>query len=224
MISSYTQNNYEIAFQNALNILNNSVLEEVCLRTGARTPGARTSGARMPGARMPGSSSSGGIISDHNLELTYFNREYRIALPGGEFSPSGLKKSEQILILHYLTIQKNYPTSGKYVSFKGLPNGMFYYTAYRKRGPARILQRFADNPGEIYSAASPLDAQKADFGDVAVVIRVLPNIEACIAYYAGDDEFPPDAEILFRDKVINFLDLEDIAVIAGKIVDKICNN
>ena len=42
--------------------------------------------------------------------------------------------------------------------------------------------------------------------------------------HAGDEEFPAEANILFDDAIINFLTLEDVAVLAGLIATRLAKS
>jgi hypothetical protein len=42
--------------------------------------------------------------------------------------------------------------------------------------------------------------------------------------HGGDEEFPAAANILFRDEIVNFLPLEDVAVLAGLIATRLAKS
>ena len=188
--------NYAAAFKLSSSLLSKSEPDIVCGRTGAR-------------------------ISNESYYVSYFNREYEIQPRGMVFRPSGLSQSEQILILHYLINDGNKRTKGEFVHFKDLPNGMFYNYAYRKRGPDRIVKRFKSNPEELIAVSENIGGKRFTWGDVSVAFHVFPEIEVYVVLYEADEEFPADAEIFFKDDIINHLDLEDIAVMAGIIANKL---
>ncbi len=170
--------------------------EEVCRRSGAR----RTA---------------------DGLELEYFGRIVGIRLPQAEILPEGIPLYERILILHYLTGAGGAPASGEYVQFKNLPGASFYEPAYRRRGTARLLRGFGDRPELLGEAAAALGGTPESYGDVSVRLRVFPKIEAVVVLYRGDDEFPPEAGILFRDDIPGFLALEDVTVVADLIAGRL---
>lgn len=187
---------YEPSFSRAANILRNINVDYLCEQCGIHAV-------------------EGGVV------VPYFNEEYEVRLPEVVFEPPGLSTYEQILILHYITTLENHPAQGTYVSFKNLPGASFYDTAYRKRGPEKIIKTFGDNIDSLVGAAERLGGERADAGDVSARLQVFPKVEAIVALYRGDEEFPPEANILFRDDIINFLPLEDIAVLAGVIASRL---
>ena len=186
------QNKYSAAFNKAVKILRNSNIHDVCKRSGAQ-------------------------VKNSNILIRYFNKNYEIPFPELTFIPPNISHAEQILILHYLISTDIKTTKGEYVGFNHLPNGMFYNYAFQKNGPRRILKRFGNNPEEIVDAAHVLGGEQASFKDVSVRIKVFPNIKVIIVLNRGYDEFPPEVNILYKDDIINYLPLEDIAVLGGFI-------
>lgn len=191
-----TKDRYHTAYEQAKALLQRSDVEAVCERTGS----LRTTGG---------------------LAVDYFHSRYEIILPEVSFAPDTLRRSDQVLILHYLTNTGTGEARGEYVTFKELPNAMFYDYAFRKRGPDRILGKYGDKPDALVEAAAHLGAQPAAAGDTSIQFSVLPRIEVQVVLYHGDEEFPPDVSMLFRDDIVRFLDLEDVAVLAGKIADRL---
>ena len=66
-------------------------------------------------------------------------------------------------------------------------------------------------------AAGKLGGHRASFGDLSAVIPVFPRIDAMVVMHFGDEEFPPEASILFRDDIVNHLPVEDVAVLSTMI-------
>jgi hypothetical protein len=157
----------------------------------------------------------GTVISGTGILVPYFDKKYTIRLPEVTFDPPDLSIYEQILVLHYLTTMGENPAKGAFVSFKNLPGAFFYDSTYNKRGPAQILNKFGGNIDQLITAAEALGGEKAEYGDISVKLPVFPKIDAVVVLYHGDEEFPPEANILFRDDIINYLPIEDIAVLSG---------
>jgi len=55
-------------------------------------------------------------------------------------------------------------------------------------------------------------------GDVAMSFQVFPRIAVQLVLWRGDDEFPPEAGILFDAGIARNLTAEDIAVMSGMLV------
>jgi hypothetical protein len=194
---------YAVAYEQAVERLRGLDPEEICASSGAR---------KEPGA----------------LLLTYFDRELRIALPSLKMSAPEPSREEQILILHYLigagmpaARRQEMPGRGEYVGFKGLPGGMFYYPSFRQRALNPLLSRYAALPERVLTAAAGLGGEPEELGDVSVRVPVFPLLDLKIVLYREDEEFPPEATMLFRDDIVRFLTLEDIAYLGSLVAERL---
>jgi hypothetical protein len=213
---------YELSYRKACKALAESDLEEVCRRTGA-------------------------VLNGRTLSVVFFESRVEIRLPEVEFFPADLPLVEKILILHYLTTVWLASTQGRapairpaspdgqaapggqaapsrperLVSFKNLPGAAFYAVPYQKRGPARIARRFGANPEDFRRACSSLGWTPESFGDLAYSFAVFPRVRAVVVLNLSDEEFPAEAGILHNEGIVDFLPLEDVAVLGGSIATRL---
>jgi hypothetical protein len=168
----------------------------------------------------------GAVLEGDRVVVQFFTQSIAVTLPGVVFDPPNVPIFEQILLLHYLTTLGHNASSGARVSFKSLPGASFYESAYRRRGPERILQLFGKDFDGFRRAVAKLGGNVtakggAAYGDLSGTLPVLPRIEAIVVLFRGDDEFPPEANILYKDDIVNFFPLEDIAVLSGLIASRL---
>lgn len=195
-------NYYETAWKKALAELKERDPSGICLTTGAGK-------------------------TEDSLTIRFFEQTYTVSLHDGGFSPPDIHESERILVLHYLLSQgppkrPGQPKEqGRYVSYESLPGGMFYYPTYRKRSVNRLIPVFGGDPERLLAASENLGGKRSIYGDVSVGVPVFPHIEAVVVFHRGDDEFPPDAGILYRDDIAEFLTLEDIAVLGDGLTSRL---
>ena len=134
-----------------------------------------------------------------------------------------------LLILHYLIGAKDIPLSGEWISFKELPSGGFYFSAFEQRCIKKLINSFGNNPQNLINAAkraavnTNLKYSVTDIADSAVSIKVFPKIPVCLAIWAGDEEdsLPPSATVLFDQTSSRFLATEDLSAIANLTISKI---
>ncbi len=62
-------------------------------------------------------------------------------------------------------------------------------------------------------AAVELGGTKTNYGDTSVVIPAFSRVPINIVIWKGDEEFPPNASILFDETVLDYLSAEDINVL-----------
>ncbi len=171
-------------------------IEQQCLKSGAR-------------CEVTGSGKA--------ITLEYLNRAYRIALPDVEISladgEEGVPLRDRILLLHYLTQAKGTPPSGKMIAYKELPEGAVYFPTFFKRAIKPIVSHFGGEPHRLPDIAGVLGGVKADYGDVAVTIPAFPRVAITFVLWRGDEEFPPEGNIMFDSTIPDYLTTEDINVL-----------
>jgi hypothetical protein len=156
------------------------------------------------------------------LLLPFINREIKITWPEGEIiTPEGTKElslQEQGLIMHYLIQATGAPLTNSWITFREIPSGEFYYSAFVKRAKEPLVQTFGQNPGLLLELGTGMGGIKREEGDVSLCFQVFPRIPICLIIWAGDDEFPPDGNLLFDASISKYLSAEDVAVLSGMVL------
>ena len=127
--------------------------------------------------------------------------------------------TEKIIISHYLLglCSASVP-AGRFISFRQVPDGQFYFAAFQRRARDPFIKAFGEAPDAFRSCAAMLGGKPVAEGDAAMEFNVLPNIPVKIILWRGDEEFPPDAGILFDSNISHCLSAEDIATLGGMLV------
>lgn len=204
------QNTYEYGYELAYKLACEQLarledVEQQCLRSGAQYLS---------------------IDSRKEIMVEYLNQPYRITLPDIEVSltnseePAPLK--DKILILHYLIRAKGTPISHKLITYKELPEGVSYFPTFFKRAVKPIVDNFGTEPHLLADAAAKLGGQKVNYGDTAVAIDAFSKVPITFVLWRGDEELPPEGNILFDSTISDYLHVEDInmlcEVIAWRLV------
>lgn len=170
------------------------------------------------------------IINEKNeinaLSLRFLNRNINISWPNMNFSyetgDGEISIQQQALLLHYLNgacSSKCVETSGEWVSYQDIPDGRFYMDAFIKRAKTPLIQTFGLMGAKLVDIASKTyNASKLDLGDYSVKVSALPFVPVALLIWEGDEEFPPDGNLLFDKTVSDILSAEDIAALAGMVV------
>jgi len=129
------------------------------------------------------------------------------------------KDFSAILILHYLTaVLRGLPSlERRWVSFKELAGVEGYTAAFRKRVIEPILRKYGNNPEGLLGVLERLPAQKVQEGDVGIILEVFKGVPAMILLWRSDEEFGPEANMLFDESIKQIFCTEDIVVLAGMI-------
>ena len=125
-----------------------------------------------------------------------------------------------ILLLHYLSRRlKGLPQpKGEWISFKQLEGGQVYYSVFRKRVLEPIIKKYGENPEGLISVLTKrFKAKEVKQADASVVLDVFDGIPILITMWRGDEEFGPEANLLFDRSIAEIFCTED-AVITAEIV------
>lgn len=160
------------------------------------------------------------------LSLLFLNRNINITWPDMEFSYDGsdgdIHLQQQGLLLHYLNGICSLERQGiawEWVSFQDIPDGRFYMDAFINRAKVPLVQTFGSNSGKMVEIAKKAyNAEDIDFGDCSILVRALPFVPVVLVIWEGDDEFPPEGNLLFDKSISEILSAEDIAALAGMVV------
>ncbi|ACX51598.1 conserved hypothetical protein [Ammonifex degensii KC4] len=144
------------------------------------------------------------------LVVPFFGRTYRVPPPPGQEIPV----VEEILLLHYLTRAAGLLPAGEWVSFKELPNGFIYHVPFNQRVVRPLLKVFGSDPQALLDAGRKLGGEELSLGDAAVALRALPRFPLAYVLWAGDEEFPPQATVLFDTTAPAYFSTEDCVWLA----------
>ncbi|MDY0039423.1 MAG: DUF3786 domain-containing protein [Desulforhabdus sp.] len=124
----------------------------------------------------------------------------------------------KILICHYLLNALSEADSGELITFREIPDGHFYFDAFQRRARDPFLATFGQQPDLFRRCSQLLGGESVGTGDVGMKFQVLPHISIQLALWEGDEEFPPEASILFDSSIEGRLPVEDIAVLTGMLI------
>lgn len=163
--------------------------------------------------------------AERTITLTYLARPYRVSLAGRGITlqddAEGVPLRDKILLLHYLTQAGGAPLTGEVIAYKELPEGVSYFRTFAKRAIKPLVDRFGPEPELLRAAAGIVGGLPAEYGDVAVTVPAFPHVPVTLVLWRGDEEFPPEGNILFDRSITDYLTTEDINVLCETIAWKI---
>jgi len=158
------------------------------------------------------------------FDVPFLDRRYQVSYPGFAFKDTDevareVPIQEQVLILHYFAAPSGNVPTGRWVAYREIRDASFYYSAFVKRAIDPLKKVFGAQPQALEKPAGLLGGLAlGDIGDVAYQFRAFPRVPVQLIIYAGDEEFPPEANILFDQTIGDILSPEDIAWLAGMLV------
>ena len=147
-------------------------------------------------------------------EFAIAHPEYAItACDGGALPPL----PTQTFLLRYLLEGKDTPWSGQWKTFREMPWGELYIKPYTGRVLTRAAFTFGTRIDAFRAAAEKMGAMSVNHGDAGYQFELVPGYKMQILAWAGDEEFPPNAQIIYSDNFAEGFAAED-RVVAGDIL------
>lgn len=164
-----------------------------------------------------------GTVDDQGLHVPFLDRVYRVGYPDFQFTDTAepereVPLQEQVLILHYLEADAPTQPSGSWIAYREIPGATFYFGAFVKRAIAPLKHVFGHQVGGLSRPAESLGGKKIAEGDAGYEFLVFPHLPLRLILWGGDEEFSPEAAILFDNNAGSLLSPEDAAWAASLLV------
>jgi len=166
---------------------------------------------RLPRLRWDGSEFTVNLLG---TDYAISHPEYAIrALDGGKVPPL----PTQTFLLRYLLECRETPWDGQWKTFREMPWGEMYIKPYTGRVLTRAAFTFGTRVAAFRAACEKMGAQIVPHGDAGYRFRLVEGYEMQILVWEGDDEFPPNAQVLYSGNFAEGFAAED-RVVAGDIL------
>lgn len=148
-----------------------------------------------------------------------------IGSPTREFSISGeggtaLKSlPAQTFLMRWLLEGKQTAGSRDFLTFREMPWGELYIQPFTGRVLKRAAFSFGTRLEAFRAACTAMGGLPLQAGDAGFEFTLLGNYRLRMLLWAGDDEFPPSAQLLYSANFVDGFAAED-RVVAG---DLLCN-
>ena len=153
--------------------------------------------------------------------VNLMGRDYAIAHPdyairaldGGALPPLPV----QTFLLRYLLESKDVAWAGTWKTFREMPWGEMYIKPYTGRVLTRAAFTFGTRIAAFCAACEKMGALKLSHGDAGYQFNLIGGYQIQILVWEGDDEFPPNAQVIYSDNFAEGFAAED-RVVAGDML------
>lgn len=150
------------------------------------------------------------------VTIPFFSEPCTLHFPQFEFfSPSKKTVSlvARILLLHYLARADGTRVTGKWVGYKDIAGGLLYASVFEKRVTNPLAKKFGNSKKVFAQTGLKMGGRSVEIGDASLILQAFPLVPLQYVLWEGDDEFPPQVQLLFDSSVDHYLSLEDIVVL-----------
>lgn len=179
--------------------------------------------ARLTAAKfVPASTHQG------RFEFLYWNEQ--VFLPTNDFIPlasashTPLSIPHQAIILYYFNTADGSPLLENWISFSDLPEGRFYNQAFQGYTGKVLLQRFGSDVALLEKAALRSSGVPYPFADKSFCFQLFPRVQLLLVFWQGDEDFPPNIQILFTSNSPSYLPTDACAIAGSMLTRKLITN
>jgi len=160
---------------------------------------------------------AGCSYTSEGIAVPFFGSPHLVTHPAGEvISQPGPKAkpahpSVAILMLHYLATADGMRPADRWVSFRELPDGLFYAQAFAGHAEGLLAERFGVALDRFRRRCEELGGSPLNLADASFRFQALPRLAMAALLWEGDEEFPAQARILFDASAGHYLPTEDLS-------------
>jgi hypothetical protein len=165
------------------------------------------------------------IDADGNLRVEFMRRayvidqnEWTIKRADDAVAPASLIQS---LLLTYLYRADGALSLDRWMGFRELPDGLFYASAFQGYTGAELVRDLNGDVARFKQASEKLQGAPLAIVDAGYVFQVLPHLKLAVVMWAGDEEFPAQAQVLFQETAAHYLMTEALAIVGSLLIGQI---
>ncbi len=125
--------------------------------------------------------------------------------------------SVQTFLLRYLLESKAAAWKGEWKTFREMPWGEMYIQPYTGRVLTRAAFTFGTRVAAFRAACEKMGGVALPHGDAGYQFDLIGDFSMQILVWEGDEEFPPNAQVIYSDNFADGFAAED-RVVAGDIL------
>ena len=126
-----------------------------------------------------------------------------------------------LFVIYYLLKSKDIEISGEWISEKDMPGGATFFRGPHEIPTRLICRQYKNNIEAFRKKCEQLQGVPMDMADAAYRFEITPRIPVSVLYWAGDDDFPPEAKILYDRTITEHLSTDIIFALAVEICTRI---
>lgn len=160
---------------------------------------------------------SGAKWDGKTFTLTLLGTAYAITHPEYSLEPANAPLPLQTFLLRFLLEGKKGAVSTDYKTFREMPWGELYIQPFTGRVLTRAAFTFGTRIDKFRKAAEALGGLPLSHGDAGYEFELTDNYRLRLLVWEGDDEFPPNAQLLYTENFVTGFSAED-RVVAGDLL------
>ncbi len=172
-------------------------------------------------------------LTPEGVQAAYFGRPHLVPYPEGEVVNLATGKpahaSIAIVLWHYLLTADGTLPADRWLTFRELPDGLFYSQAFAGHAEGLLAERFGADAAGLHHAAGSLGGESLTAApggglappDAAYRFQAFPRLAIAVQLWEGDEEFPGRVQMLFDAHASHYLPTEDLSGVGDWLAHKL---
>jgi len=166
---------------------------------------------------------AGILYKEGEFQLKMMRWDISISYPELEFkAPKFLDTYVvKVLALIYIANAMAQPLANQWVPYRELKDGLFYTKTFSETVEDRLCRRFCEDIESLQLACEALGGREVDQGDLGMVLKTFPRLPLLIIIWQGDEEFEPNARVLFDASATSYFNAFELRMLCGEIASRL---
>jgi hypothetical protein len=172
-------------------------------------------------------------LTPDGVQVAYFGRPHLVPHGEGEVVNLATGKpahaSIAIVLWHYLLTADGTLPADRWLTFRELPDGLFYSQAFAGHAEGLLAERFGADAAGLHRAAASLGGERLTAApggglappDAAYRFQAFPRLAMAVQLWEGDEEFPGRVQVLFDAHASHYLPTEDLSGVGDWLAHKL---
>ncbi len=155
------------------------------------------------------------------LILPSLNSTLSLVWPGLEFrsgNPHLASFPFRLMALHYLSLVGGEEPGEDWVSYREIPDGMFYADTISREVERPLAEVYRNDPEAFLEAGAGLGGDPLTLADAAFALHPFPKVPVVFILHVEDEEFPAEfpaeVKVLYERSGARNLPLQDLRILA----------
>ncbi len=126
-----------------------------------------------------------------------------------------------LFAIYYLLRTIDVPLSREWISEKDIPGGPTFFRGPHQIPTDLISRQFNNDLQKFKKQCGSLGGNPVQMADAAFTFPITPDIPVAVLYWIGDDDFSPEAKILYDRSVAEILSLDILFALAVGVCTRV---
>lgn len=126
-----------------------------------------------------------------------------------------------LVCIYSLLRRKEIPLSGEWISEKDLPGGVTFFRGPHLIPTDLISNHFGDDLQGFCTRCEQLSGKRMAMADASYSFDITPDIPVAVLYWAGDEDFPAEAKLLYDSSIAQRMTLDILFALAVGVCSRI---